>query len=212
MTQDHVFPEDIGTGAPQGDPADAANFGAYAQHELLSNYKANGLNVTVDFNANTFDLSAGKAFIRDSSADTAQVVETRDRGVLYGVEVAPRTGLSLTDSAVNHIFIELDLGTDDGVSVQARTNVQNTAPPSIKIAEVDTTADTLDEDYSATFDTSGIDIQAPKIRLGEVSIHSKTLGSGIELVLGSDEGVVVSNDYTVDGELTIKDGGSLTVV
>jgi len=33
MTNDHVFPEDRGTGAEQGDAADAANFGAFGQHD-----------------------------------------------------------------------------------------------------------------------------------------------------------------------------------
>jgi len=44
------------------------------------------------------------------------------------------------------------------------------------------------------------------------NICGKTLETGNSMTIKSDESMVVSESYTVDGDLTIEDGGSLTVI
>ena len=146
MTTDHVFPEDTGTGANDGDYADAANFASAM--DTLTDYVANGMTFTVDYGVPSVDVSAGKAFVSDSAAGMAQNAETRDRGVSFVVEAAARTGLGLADGDVNHVYLDVDLSQDDGVSYTINTTGSPPADPAIKIGEIDTSADTKDEGFN----------------------------------------------------------------
>ena len=145
MTEDHVFPEDQGTGAPDGDNADAANFGALADHPNLRDYKVSGLEVTPDYGVPDFDLSDGKAFISDTAATAKTSGENRDQGVLYEVEVSARSGISLADNDVNYVYLDVDLSTDDNVSIVVNQSDSSPSNTSLKIAEVDTSNDTKTE-------------------------------------------------------------------
>lgn len=146
MTTDHVFPEDEGTGANDGDYADAANFASAM--DTLTDYVANGMSFTVDYGVPSVDVSAGKAFVSDSAAGMAQSAETRDRGVSFAVEAAARSGLGLTDGDVNHVYLDVDLTQDDGVSYTINTTGSAPADPALKIGEIDTTNDTKDEGFN----------------------------------------------------------------
>jgi hypothetical protein len=208
MTNDHVFPEDIGTGAPGGDAADAANFGALAQHDLLSDYKATGLSVfNVDYTGLTFDLSAGKAFIKDASALTAQTGQSRDRGVVYEVEVASRSDISLTDASVNEVYLDVDLNNDDSITVNVITDGSTPSTPYLKIAEIDTTNDTVDEGFNDSLDVSGYDLVD-----GNTLVWDSSAGEVPDSALGSIENTTLQNDsVTVTGGNGIKNGGSVSL-
>ena len=208
MTNDHVFPEDIGTGAPGGDAADAANFGALAQHDLLSDYKATGLSVfNVDYSGLTFDLTAGKAFIKDASALTAQTGQSRDRGVVYEVEVASRSGISLTDASVNEVYLDVDLNNDDSITVNVITDGSTPSTPYLKIAEIDTTNDTVDEGFNDSLDVSGYDVVD-----GNTLVWDSSAGEVPDSALGSIENTTLQNDsVTVTGGNGIKNGGSVSL-
>ena len=143
MTSDFVFPEDEGTGATDGDFADAANFAALANQ--LGSFVDTGLSVTVDFTVPSVDISAGKAFVTDTAANAAQSAESRDQGVSFVVEADARTGLSLTDNDINHVYLDVDLTADDSISYTINTTGTAPADPSLKVAEIDTNMEDVDD-------------------------------------------------------------------
>lgn len=208
MTEDHVFPEDTGTGASRGDNADAANFGAFAQHELLSDYKASGLSIqNVDYQSLTFDLTSGKAFVKDASAATAQSGDTRDQGVVYEVEVASRTAVDLTDATTNEVFIDVDLTTDDSVSITVLTDGTTPSAPFLKIAEIDTSVDTLDESYANSLDVDGKDLTD-----GLTTIYDSSANEIPEAALGTISNSTLSNSsVTLNANDGISGGGSVSL-
>lgn len=153
MTSDFVFPEDEGTGATDGDFADAANFAALANQ--LGSFVDTGFSPTVDFGVPSVDISAGKAFVTDTAANAAQSAETRDQGVSFVVEADTRTGLSLTDNAVNHVYLDVDLTADDSISYTINTTGTAPADPSLKVAEIDTDMEVVDD----TVNRGAVDIE-----------------------------------------------------
>lgn len=307
---DHVFPEDEGTGAEDGDFLDAANLASQAFHQIIADYVIAGLNVTTD--GSVIDVSAGMCAISDDSASMTQVAESRDNGVLYNVIADPRTDVALPDTGgVNYVFLTINLTSDDSVSVDVNTTGNTPSNTSLQIAEVDAATasvtevnreydlsgvelsdgDTtiwdpvngyvpeasveqgsgsgLDADSVDGFDASdlgviveddGVVINDPSTGVnfatglvvtddgdGTVTVDSasslselaidtdkdfqnfslfnlqslsaedgvlngKTLESGDSLTIASDESMVVSESYTVDGDLTIESGGSLTII
>jgi len=142
---DHVFPEDTGTGASQGDYLDAAPFASYVEAAGLTDFVASGLIITYNDIVPSFDVSSGKAVVTSSSAIGAQDSETYDDGVAFVAEVDSRFELSLTDNDVNHVYLDVNLSSDDDITIT--TNTTGTAPsePSLKIAEIDTSSDTVTE-------------------------------------------------------------------
>jgi len=143
MATDFVFPEDAGTGAAGGDNADAANFATLAYATGFVDLAVSGLTVTPDYAVPDFDLSAGLCVVTDASAQEAQTTEMRDQGVAYSVIVAARTGVALTDAAVNEVFIDVDLSSDDTLSITVTSDGSSPSQPYLKIAEVDTSNDTV---------------------------------------------------------------------
>jgi len=145
---DFVFPEDSGTGAyatGQGDDNDAANFAAYIEATGFTDYVVKGLNFTLDAGTPSLDVSKGKAVLTKDTVSAAQTNESRDEGNSFVAEIDQRTGLSLTDNDVNHVFLDVDLSSKDAVSVVVNTTDSAPASPSLKIGTVDTTNDTTTE-------------------------------------------------------------------
>lgn len=143
MTSDHVYPEDQGTNANltqsgEGDDADAANFGSVYEAIGNSDFVVRGLNIS-NAASGTFDLSAGKAVVTDSTADAAQSGEVRDQQVSYVVEVAAKSGVSYTAGDVNYVYLNVLLTDDDALEIVVNTTETQPAQPSLKIAEVDDT-------------------------------------------------------------------------
>jgi len=213
MTNDHVFPEDRGTGAEQGDAADAANFGAFGQHDLLSDYKASGLNLNVDYQSLTFDVSSGKAFVKDDIAATAQNGELRDHGVVYEVEVSSRAALALSDDSINEVYLNLDLTTDDAISYFVTTNGSTPPEPYMKMAEVDTIENTLDQSFNRNLDLTSLDLVDGDDVIWDSSnseIPDSALGTVENSTLANDS-IEVSSGNALIGGGNIELGGSTTL-
>ena len=143
MTEDHVFPEDQGTNenltvAGEGDNADAANYGSVYEAIGNTDFVVRGLNLS-NVSGGTFDLSAGKAVVSDTSADAAQSAEVRDQHVSYVVEVSAKTDLAYTENDVNYVFLDVLLTDDDALDIVVNTTDSAPAQPSLKIAEIDDT-------------------------------------------------------------------------
>jgi len=142
MTEDHVFPEDPGTnsniGANGGDYDDAANFASAYEALQTSDHVIRGLNLS-NVSGGTFDLSAGKAIVSDTSATAGQEGIDRDQRVAYTVEVGAKTGLSYTTGSLNYVYLDVLLTNDDALDIVINTT--DTAPdePSLKIALIDDT-------------------------------------------------------------------------
>jgi len=143
MTEDHVYPEDQGTNsnlttAGEGDNADAANFGSVYEAIGNTDFVVRGLNLE-NVSGGTFDLTAGKAVVSDTSADAAQSGEVRDQHVSYVVEVSAKTSLSYTTGDINYVFVDVLLTDDDALDIVVNTTDSQPAQPSLKIAEIDDT-------------------------------------------------------------------------
>lgn len=141
---DFVFPEDGGTGATDGDFNDAANFGSLAQATGLKDYVVQGLNFTLNAGTPSLDISEGKAVVTANSVTANQSGETRD-GIAFVADMDARTGIGLTDGDVNHVFLQVDLSTDDTINIIVNTTNSAPAQPYVKLGTVDTTNDTTTE-------------------------------------------------------------------
>lgn len=152
-----VWPEDTGTGVADGNEDwDSAGYigGMHAQ-DNNSDYVEAGLEITPDYTTPAFDLAAGLAYIKYTgsvdiqlpSDDSDTYSGTWDQGVTFAVDVDAQTGITLTGSAVNRIYLATDLSTNDGAYVRVDTEASPNVPtdPYIKIAEVDTSSDTTSE-------------------------------------------------------------------
>lgn len=145
---DNVFPEDSGTGgysAGDGDFDEAANFASLADAVGLTDYVVEGLNFTLDAGTPSLDISQGKAVVTQSSTTGAKSGETRDNGVAFVAELDARTGLSLTDGDVNHVFLSVDLTSADTINIIINTTNSAPSQPYVKLGTVDTTNDTTTE-------------------------------------------------------------------
>ena len=127
-----------------GDWADAANFAFADRKENVVDYVEEGLNFTVDYVTPAVDISAGKAIVSDPSADSSNTGETRNN-VAYAVWLNARSGVGLTDAAVNHIWMDAQVGSDDSPRIVVNTDNTQPTSHSIKIGEIDTSNDTSTE-------------------------------------------------------------------
>jgi parallel beta-helix repeat protein len=131
------------------------NAEAYVERGLeLQNYDGTGL---------TVDVSAGHAII-SAGSDAA-----------YDVFPDARSGVSLTDSAVNSVYVVIDPTTQDDVTVEARTS-GTPANPHLKIGEVDTSADST-TDVARDPDGSFGSVSADEL----VGNHDRVVSSTSEL-------------------------------
>jgi hypothetical protein len=145
-----VFPEDEGTGAyspGSGDYSDAANFGAAFYAIGFTDCVREGMGFTLDAGTPALDVAEGIAVVTQSAATATNSNESRVK-VAYAVHYTGETGIALTDSDVNYVYLVLDLNTGDSPSVVV--NITDADPAgsgevSLKIGEVNTSDDTTTE-------------------------------------------------------------------
>lgn len=144
---DFVWPEDEGTGASAGDKDDAANFATAYFGIGYTDYVRTGLDIAgnVNFAANEYDVDAGMAVLSVDSLTGTQTGEARDQGNGIVAIADARSNKSLTDSAVNDIYLIVDLSADDTITIDSFTSGPPSTDPHLKIAEVDTANDTVTE-------------------------------------------------------------------
>ena len=194
IVADHVFPEDGGTGAAQGDFMDAANFASLAYSSDKEDYIEEGLDVAYD--GTDITVTAGKAFVTDSSASLVQAAESRDNGVIYEIDLDARTLSPQDTSGMNYVFADVDLSSDDTVSVFVSTNSSPPADPSITLGVVDTANDIVGQPRERR------EIRANKVsvkRLIELG-QTVTVESGDSMVIGGP----VEGEGTITGEGVFK--------
>jgi hypothetical protein len=155
-----VVIEDSGTGlADQQDRdwLDAANVLAVAHGQNNVNYQVSGFGLTPDYGAPDVDVASGMAKLQVNGVDTRSHGEGTITWPVVTVTVfVEAETLSLTDNDVNEIYIDVGLssGPDDVQLVAVDSGGSAPTAPALKIAEVDTSADTatlVNEHPDATF-------------------------------------------------------------
>ena len=157
MVEDSVFPEDTGTGAPYGDFDDAANWASHAYNEDYGNYVIAGIDLQPDYANNFLETTAGKARISDESATATRAEVERPFGVTYDVIIGGRSDgtqtntddLTLDADSVNDVWLAIDLEHGDRPYIVV-SSVSGDEPtdPHIKIGEVDTTNEVVDQGFN----------------------------------------------------------------
>ena len=144
-----VFAEDDGTGLDQQanrDWADAANFAAHVHDDNAADYAPAPPTLTPDWTVP--EVTLGPAQYRLTATD----VSTRDHGdgspatwpkATFAVQ-APETTLAVATSSVNNIYVDLTLdgAPDDAEYVVVQDETNAPVAPRLKVAEVDTGAET----------------------------------------------------------------------
>lgn len=122
------------------------NVREYLGRAAISNYVEEGMSVTLDGTVPDFDMTAGKLYVIDST-------NTYNQDVM--ITTAARTGVALTDGTTNYVWVcgSLAAGDNDRVTVDVTTTDSEpgdpfgdgTAAVCLKVAEIDTSADTVSE-------------------------------------------------------------------
>lgn len=208
---EYTFPQDWGTGShPQyeGDPNDAANFGSLIGATSPVSALIRGINFTVDYANNTVDTTEGKVYLvgDNITAGTSQT-ERDEVGFVNGLKA--KTGLTLTDAAVNHVYVATDPTTNNEPRVEINDTGTPPTGPSVKVGEIDTSAGTKSEQWNLVAgngmltypDNSALTASASLFENGvplfdrateEISVVDS---SGVSLVI---TGGVGADDLTVD--------------
>ena len=181
MVSNHTFPQ-------TGDPDDAENFAQLIGQTNLADFVETGMGLTPDYSNLSVTVGAGQAYVSTGTQTASSTSEDRLETTMV-VQVAQDT-LALTDAAVNHVYVEPNIGTDDSASYQVYTDETNAGANALKIGEVDTSNNTATE-------------------LNRYPEHALQL-----LEIYNDSGTRVATldsngDLTVDNAADI--GGSLTV-
>lgn len=134
-----------------GDEPDAANFAQAYGLATLANYIVDGFEFTIDLSIPSLDVNSGQAVIQRGSMMTASPnidpPETRKR-VAHPISVDARTGISLQDNDLNHVYLDANIGSSDSPKIETNTTGIEPTSESIKIGEVDTTEDVPEQAIS----------------------------------------------------------------
>lgn len=135
-----------------GDLPDAAYF-AFASGRGRSGI-ISGLAFTPDFARPEVVVDPGKAIINRGDMTTAHPnidpAETVSDAVAV-VEIESQT-VALASGSLNHIFLDADIANDDSGTVVSNTTGAKPTTASLKIGEVDTSADTVSEGWNRIAD------------------------------------------------------------
>jgi hypothetical protein len=111
----------------------------------------NGLEFTADFSVPELTVAEGKALINRPQTQTSHPKISPPQTVTDAaivVEMDQKT-VSLTDSELNHIFIQANVTTDDAPQPKATITNSKPSPASIKIGEIDArTANSVSEGWN----------------------------------------------------------------
>lgn len=200
MAQRFTFPQ-------SGDADDAEHFASMIGADNRSDYVEQGMSFTVDYTVPEVTVSTGKAFISQASA-TASSSGDSILTPNYVVQTDEQT-VSLTDNAVNEIYVDPQFNTDDSGVIVASTS--SLTGDELKIGEVDTSAD-----------TSSTTNREPDARLGSLDVVSGDITDGTNVIYDQsnnwvpqarleNDSVTVTAGDGLKGGGTVSLGGSTTV-
>lgn len=233
MVNSFTFPQ-------SGDRDDAENFASMIGQSNLSSYVETGLGFTYDSTVPDVQVSDGKAFV-SLSQDTASSTGETVLEVNHVVQI-PQQTLSLTSSALNYIYVEPNLDTDDNGTVAAYTDTTNAATNALLVGTIDTSSDTVetrnrspeiearrllldddqtiefgdDNDFSIDYDSTSDELELTD----EINSTTKqtwdkngdTFLPNGDLVFGNNLGVVGENTSNTEGNVIRLDSSDNVVV
>lgn len=133
-----------------GDEPDAANFAQAHGAATLSSYIVKGFEFSVDLSIPELTVAPGVATIQRPTFSTASPnidpAETRENAA-HPIESEQKTA-ALTDNAVNHVFLDVNTGTDSTPEIVVNTTGDKPTEESMKIGQVDTNQTTASEAIS----------------------------------------------------------------
>lgn len=189
MAETIVFPQD-----PDSD--DAELFASLYGWPNLGDYVETGMSLQ-NYNSSTpsIDITTGKCTIFETSdtASTSQKTVLQTRSV---VQIPAKSGLSLTDNTVNEIYVDPDVRTNDNGSYKA--TVDGVPSDGLKIGEVDTSADVVDQSFN----------RSPDISVSEITdIDGTTVFDGTNIV----ESILQNTDITITAGNQLDGGGTISL-
>jgi len=177
---DYVFPEDPGINNNlTNDWTDAAQFGQLAFGSLNKDYVVSGMTFNVDYQTPSFELSGGVAKIaaptgqtQDHSGDSPSRGQITLSNMVYAVDMDPKQNISLADNAVNHVYLNVDLSTDDTILVHVDTDETPPPEPSMKRGIINTSSNSSRLTNSGFFTRKNLTLTAD---VGLTVTHSLSL-------------------------------------
>jgi len=199
---EYTFPQDFGTGSAYsgqsgdtGDNNDAARFGALVGATQPVSCIINGLTFSnVDFTNLTVDIDSGKFYAVADDVGVATANETRD-DVAHVNGHTGTTGLSLTDSAINHVYAYTDLDLKDDVKITINTTNTSPSYPSVKIGEIDTTDNTVSEQWNLI--TEDGTLSYPNADAANTALQS--LPTGVTVIDRLNDVRITNGDLNANG-------------
>jgi hypothetical protein len=199
---EYTFPQDFGTGlaysgqsGDTGDNNDAARFGALVGATQPVSCIINGLTFSnVDFTNLTVAVDSGKFYAVADDVGVATANESRD-GVAHVNGHTGTTGLSLTDSAVNHVYAYADLDVKDDVKIAINTTNTSPSYPSVKIGEIDTTDNTVSEQWNLL--TEDGTLSYPNADAANTALQS--LPTGVTVIDRSNDVRITDGNLNANG-------------
>jgi len=171
------FPQDSGSGLQDQsnrDFGDAAHFGALAHTGPEGILTGCGV-VATDFTVPDVTIGGGLVRIIDTSVNSRDhsgdgTADTTWPEVVQVYRIT-QTTVALTDAAVNELYVQGDQSSPDNATVVATTGGTVPSGPTLKIGEVDTSNDTISEQWWLLSD-SGIatfpdDVAAQSVTVAE---------------------------------------------
>lgn len=129
MVTQNTFPQ-------SGDEAHAEDWAALSGQANLADYVEQGMEFTnIDYTNLTADVTTGKAFILMPDA-TKGSGETVLRA-LFAIHI-PQTTVSLTDSAVNYVYLNGNVGTNDSPQLNVYTDQTTAGSNELLLGTIDT--------------------------------------------------------------------------
>lgn len=223
----HVFPE-------HGDEPDAANFAQVGGHDILSDYVVTGLDIE-NAVGGTFDLTAGVAFVSESSMDTqspdidppeTRTSVTRVLELPDNVTDIPYTEGDASNTVINNVFIGPDPDTKDGVLIEVKQGDDTANDGQVLIGEIEDGSSTFTRthnrspsvqslgfgDFSLDYDDGSdkLTIDTTNIIGGEIAFRMKNANGTINDVfrLQGDDSSVFNTDVTFSDDRNIRFGDS----
>jgi hypothetical protein len=118
----------------------------------------NGFEFTADFSVPEVTVAEGKALInRPQTTTTHPQITPADNptDVAIVCELDQKTA-SLTNSDINHVFVQANVNADDAPQIVANTTGDKPAPASVKIGEINTSVDTVSEGWNRIVGAGGL--------------------------------------------------------
>jgi len=199
MVNDYTYPQD-------GDDNNAEAFAQMLGHEILVDYVRRGLDFTPDYATPELSVSDGLAVVSKSQGTLATTGETvYDVG--YDVQLSAQT-VSLATDAVNYIYVDPQLNTDDSGQIVAETDTAQAPANGLRIGTVDTANDTSNETNRLISARSLELVSGIQFDDSTSSITYDDASDSVRVDAGSELDVT-SGTVSLDDDLVATDGETL---